>query len=128
MRNMAPALGIDLGTCFSCVGTFQNGMVEIIPNSYGKRVTPSCVAFRGDERLLGDSAFDQAAFNPENTVYEVKRLIGRDFESETVKEDVPLFPFKVVCEEGKIKVQVQFRGEQKSFLPEEISSFSSSPT
>ena len=120
---MAPAIGIDLGTCYSCVGAFQNGMVEIIPNSYGKRVTPSCVAFRGDDRLLGDSASDQTAFNPENTVYEVKRFIGRDFEDETVKSDAALLPFKVVSEEGKIKVQVQYRGEQRSFLPEEISSF-----
>ena len=99
-------------------------MAEIIPNSYGKRVTPSCVAFREDDRLLGDSASDQTAFNPENTVYEVKRFIGRDFEDETVKADAALLPFKVVSEDGKIKVQVQYRGEQKTFLPEEISSCS----
>ena len=65
---MAPAIGIDLGTSYTCVGAFQNGMVEIIPNSYGRRVTPSYVAFSRDERLLGDSAFNQAVFNPENTM------------------------------------------------------------
>ena len=80
---MAPAIGIDLGTCYSCVGTFRDGAVEIIPNSYGKRVSPSYVAFQGDERLLGESALDQATYNSENTVYEVKRLIGRSFEDST---------------------------------------------
>ena len=120
---MAPAIGIDLGTSYTCVGAFQNGMVEIIPNSYGRRVTPSYVAFSRDERLLGDSAFNQAVFNPENTVFEVKRLIGRDYNDETVKADAALFPFKVIEEDGRIKVQVQYHGEEKSFLPEEISAF-----
>ena len=120
---MAPAIGIDLGTCFSCVGTFRDGAVEIIPNSYGKRVSPSYVAFRGDERLLGESALDQAAYNSENTVYEVKRLIGRSFEDTDVKEDIQRFPFVVLEEGDRIKIQVEHRGEQNTFLPEEISSF-----
>ena len=120
---MAPAIGIDLGTCYSCVGTFRDGAVEIIPNSYGKRVSPSYVAFRGDERLLGESALDQAAYNSENTVYEVKRLIGRSFEDTTVKDDIQRFPFKVLKEGDRIKIQVEHHGEQKMFLPEEISSF-----
>ena len=120
---MAPAIGIDLGTCFSCVGTFRDGAVEIIPNSYGKRVSPSYVAFRGDERLLGESALDQAAYNSENTVYEVKRLIGRSFEDTDVREDIQRFPFVVLEEGDRIKIQVEHRGEQNTFLPEEISSF-----
>ena len=120
---MAPVVGIDLGTCYSCVGTFREGAVEIIPNGYGKRVSPSYVAFRGGERLLGESALDQAAYNSENTVYEVKRLIGRNFEDATVKEDIQRFPFKVIKEGERIKIQVEHHGEQKTFLPEEISSF-----
>ena len=120
---MAPAIGIDLGTCYSCVGAFQNGAVEIIPNSYGRRVTPSFVGFHGSERLLGQSAFNQAVFNPQNTVYEVKRLIGRDFEDESVREDVANLPFSVVKEDGKITIKVQFKGKEKKFLPEEISAF-----
>ena len=106
---MAPAIGIDLGTCYSCVGAFQNGAVEIIPNSYGRRVTPSFVGFHGSERLLGQSTFNQAVFNPQNTVYEVKRLIGRDFEDESVREDVANLPFSVVKEDGKITIKVQFK-------------------
>ena len=120
---MGPAIGIDLGTCYSCVGTFKDGSVEIIPNSYGKRVSPSYVAFRGNERLLGESALDQAAYNSENTVFEVKRLIGRNFEDESVQGDIKNFPFKVVKEGERIKIQVEHRGEQKTFFPEEISSF-----
>ena len=118
---MAPAIGIDLGTCFSCVGTFRDGAVEVIPNSYGKRVSPSYVAFRGDERLLGESALDQAVYNSENTVYEVKRLIGRSFEDTTVKDDIQRFPFKLLKEGDRIKIQVEHHGEKKKFLPEEIS-------
>ena len=102
---MAPVVGIDLGTCYSCVGTFREGAVEIIPNGYGKRVSPSYVAFRGGERLLGESALDQAAYNSENTVYEVKRLIGRNFEDATVKEDIQRFPFRVI-KVGGVKTKV----------------------
>ena len=120
---MGPAIGIDLGTCYSCVGAFKDGAVEIIPNSYGKRVTPSYVAFRGDERLLGDSALDQAAYNSENTVFEVKRLIGRNYEDETVQSDIKSLPFKVIKEGGRIKIKVEHHGEEKTFFPEEISSF-----
>jgi heat shock protein 1/8 len=122
-HTMGPAVRIDLGTCFSCIGSFQNGMVEIIPNSYGKRVTPSYVAFNGKERLLGESAFMQSAYNLENTVYEVKRLIGRNFEDTVVQSDAALLPFKIVKENDKIKIEVQYHGETKKFLPEEIASF-----
>ena len=121
---MGPAIGIDLGTCYSCVGTFKDGAVEIIPNSYGKRVSPSYVAFRGNERLLGESALDQAAYNSENTVFEAKRLIGRNFEDETVQADIRNFPFKVVKEGERIKIQMEHHGgKRKTFFPEEISSF-----
>ena len=83
------------------MGAFQNGAVEIIPNSYGKRTTPSYVSFSDTDKLLGDSAFDQAAFNPQNTVYEVKRLIGRNFADKTGMEDVRTFPFTVLEEESR---------------------------
>ena len=104
---------------FICVGTFQNGKVEIIPNSYGKRVSPSYAAFSGSERLLGDSAFDQSAYNPLNTVYEIKRLVGRNFDDESVLHDMMLVPFKVVKDKNKIKVEVEYHGKTRKFVPEE---------
>jgi len=117
------AIGIDLGTTYSCVGVWQNDRVEIIANDQGNRTTPSYVAFTDSERLIGDAAKNQVAMNPINTVFDAKRLIGRKFEDPTVQSDMKHWPFKVVSKEGgKPYIQVSFKGETKDFSPEEISS------
>ncbi|KAG0727866.1 Heat shock protein 1 [Chionoecetes opilio] len=118
----AAAVGIDLGTTYSCVGVFQHGKVEIIANDQGNRTTPSYVAFSDTERLIGDAAKNQVAMNPVNTVFDAKRLIGRKFEEPTVQADMKHWSFAVVNESGKPKVQVEHKGESKVFNPEEISS------
>ena len=116
-------IGIDLGTTYSCVGVWQNDRVEIIANDQGNRVTPSYVAFTDSERLIGDSAKNQVAMNPYNTVFDAKRLIGRNFSDTIVQDDMKHWPFKVVCKQGdKPYIQVQYKGEEKDFSPEEISS------
>eukprot|EP00063_Salmo_salar_P084623 XP_014059458.1 PREDICTED: heat shock 70 kDa protein-like [Salmo salar] len=117
-----PSIGIDLGTTYSCVGVFQHGKVEIIANDQGNRTTPSYVAFTDTERLIGDAAKNQVAMNPNNTVFDAKRLIGRKFNDQVVQADMKHWPFKVVSDGGKPKVQVDYKGENKSFNPEEISS------
>jgi len=118
----APAIGIDLGTTYSCVGVFQHGKVEIIANDQGNRTTPSYVAFTDTERLIGDAAKNQVAMNPSNTIFDAKRLIGRNFEDSTVQSDMKHWPFTVISDGGKPKLQVEYKGETKSFYPEEISS------
>jgi heat shock protein 1/8 len=116
------AIGIDLGTTFSCVGVWQNGRVEIIANDQGNRTTPSYVAFTAEERLIGDAAKGQAAANPSNTVFDAKRLIGRKFQDPVVQAEKKLWPFKVVeGDGGKPKIEVEWKGQKQSFLPEEIS-------
>jgi len=117
-----PAVGIDLGTTYSCVGIFQHGKVEIIANDQGNRTTPSYVAFTDSERLIGDAAKNQAAMNPSNTVFDAKRLIGRKFNDSAVQSDMKHWSFDVVDESGRPKIEVEFKGEKKRFAAEEISS------
>ncbi len=121
--KFAPAIGIDLGTTYSCVGVWQNNHVEIIANDQGNRTTPSYVSFTDDERLIGDGAKAVAAGNPTNTVFDAKRLIGRKFADSQVQSDMKHWPFKVVEDSasGKPKIQVVAKGETKQFTPEEIS-------
>ncbi|CAI5757222.1 unnamed protein product [Candida verbasci] len=119
---MSKAVGIDLGTTYSCVAHFANDRVEIIANDQGNRTTPSFVAFTDTERLIGDAAKNQAAMNPANTVFDAKRLIGRKFDDPEVLNDVKHFPFKVIDKGGKPNIQVEYKGETKVFTPEEISS------
>ena len=115
-------IGIDLGTTYSCVGVQRQGRVEIIANDQGNRITPSYVAFsKDDERLIGDAAKNQAAQNPENTIFDAKRLIGRKWGEADVKKDIKHFPFKLVEKKGKPAIQVTVHGKPKVFTPEEIS-------
>ncbi|KFA63583.1 hypothetical protein S40285_04115 [Stachybotrys chlorohalonatus IBT 40285] len=120
-ENYGTVIGIDLGTTYSCVGVMQKGKVEILVNDQGNRITPSYVAFTEDERLVGDSAKNQAAANPYNTIFDVKRLIGRKFNEKEVQADIKHFPYKVISKDGKPLVQVEVSGENKNFTPEEIS-------
>ncbi|KAK1900711.1 Heat shock cognate 70 kDa protein [Dissostichus eleginoides] len=120
--SKGPAVGIDLGTTYSCVGVFQHGKVEIIANDQGNRTTPSYVAFTDTERLIGDAAKNQVALNPTNTVFDAKRLIGRRFDDDVVQSDMKHWPFTVIDDATRPKVQVDYKGETKSFYPEEISS------
>jgi heat shock protein 5 len=117
-----PVIGIDLGTTYSCVGVYKRGKVEIIANDQGNRITPSYVAWTEDgERLIGDSAKNQATINPENTVFDVKRLIGRKYSDKSVQADKKLFPYTVVSQDDKPYIQVKVNGNDKTFAPEEVS-------
>jgi heat shock protein 5 len=119
---LGTVIGIDLGTTYSCVGVFKNGRVEIIANDQGNRITPSYVAWTDEgERLIGDSAKNQATINPENTVFDVKRLIGRKFADKTVQSDKKMFPFHVVAKGDKPYVEVLVGDKSRQFAPEEIS-------
>jgi len=123
MSNEGPAIGIDLGTTYSCVGVWQHDRVEIIANDQGNRTTPSYVAFTDTERLIGDSAKNQVASNPRNTVFDAKRLIGRKFSDSSVQSDCKLLPYKIVAGAAdKPMIEVDFKNERKSFSSEEISS------
>ncbi|KAH8906223.1 heat shock protein 70 [Coniochaeta sp. PMI_546] len=115
------AVGIDLGTTYSCVATYEGNNVEIIANEQGSFTTPSFVSFTENERLIGEAAKNQAAMNPRNTVFDVKRLIGRRFDDPTVKKDVESWPFKVVDEDGTPKIEVEYLGGTHRFSAQEIS-------
>ena len=117
------AIGIDLGTTYSCVGIFRNGKTEIIPNEQGNRTTPSYVAFKDSERLIGDSAKQQCSSNPEGTIFDAKRLIGRCFNDKSLQNDLRHFPFTVINGKGnKPMIKVMVDNTVKDFTPEEISS------
>jgi len=116
-----PIIGIDLGTTYSCVGIYQNGRVEILANDQGHRITPSYVAFTEEERLVGDAAKNQAPSNPKNTIFDIKRLIGRRYDEPAVQKDLKHFPFTVVSKDNKPFVKVNVKGSEKTFSPEEIS-------
>tara|TARA_B100000900_G_scaffold299353_1_gene257935 strand:+ start:1035 stop:2948 length:1914 start_codon:yes stop_codon:yes gene_type:complete len=116
------AIGIDLGTTYSCVGWWKDNRCEIIANDQGNRTTPSYVSFNEEERLIGDGAKNQASMNPENTIFDAKRLIGRKFDDPAVQNDIKNFPFKVVSDDNKPKIQATYKDELKTFQPEEISS------
>jgi len=120
-----PVIGIDLGTTYSCVGIYKNGRVEIIANDQGNRITPSYVAFGVDDetesKMVGEAAKNQATVNPEQTVFDVKRLIGRRYNDKSVKKDKELLPYHIADKGGKPYIQVKMKGETKQFSPEEIS-------
>ncbi|CAG9318405.1 unnamed protein product [Blepharisma stoltei] len=122
MSSEEPCIGIDLGTTYSCVGVWQNDKVEIIANDQGNRTTPSYVAFSDVERLIGDAAKSQVTRNPENTVFDAKRLIGRKFDEPVVQNDMRLWPFRVICgQDNRPQIVVNFKGQEKRFYAEEIS-------
>jgi heat shock 70kDa protein 1/2/6/8 len=116
------AIGIDLGTTYSCVAVWKNGQCEIIANDQGMRTTPSYVAFTESERLIGNAAKNQASQNPENTIYDAKRLIGRLYNDSSTQSDIKHFPFNIIDKNNKPFIQANYKGELKDFQPEEISS------
>jgi heat shock protein 1/8 len=115
------AIGIDLGTTYSCVGVYQNGKVEIIANEQGNRTTPSVVSFTETEKLVGDAAKNAVVRNATNTIYEAKRLIGREMDDPSLQKDMKSLTYKIVSDKGKPKMEVEFKGETKRFTPEEVS-------
>ncbi|XP_068224636.1 endoplasmic reticulum chaperone BiP-like [Palaemon carinicauda] len=121
-EDVGTVIGIDLGTTYSCVGVFKNGRVEIIANDQGNRITPSYVAFTADgERLIGDAAKNQLTTNPENTIFDAKRLIGREWNDKSVQSDIKLLPFKVINKNDKPHMKVSTSQGDKVFAAEEIS-------
>ncbi|KAK3394905.1 heat shock protein 70 family [Podospora didyma] len=121
VQEYGTVIGIDLGTTYSCVGVMQKGKVEILVNDQGNRITPSYVAFTEDERLVGDAAKNQAPANPHNTIFDIKRLIGRKYSEKDIQSDIKHFPFKIASKDDKPVVKVQVAGAEKTFTPEEIS-------
>ena len=123
------AVGIDLGTTYSCVGLWKNNQVEIIANDMGQRTTPSYVAFTDTERLVGDAAKNQVSMNPENSVFDAKRMIGLNFSehAELLRSDMKHWPFKVNADKNnKPVINVKYMGEDKTFNPEQISAMGES--
>ena len=120
-ESYGTVIGIDLGTTYSCVGVMKNGKVEILANDQGNRITPSYVAFTPEERLIGDAAKNQASSNVENTVFDIKRLIGLKYNDKMVQKEIKHLPYKIDKKDGKPVVKVEFNDETKTFSPEEIS-------
>merc|ERR1719274_500527 len=121
-EDVGTVIGVDLGTTYSCVGIYkQTGGVEIIANDQGNRITPSVVAFNDEERLIGESAKNQATLNPENTIFDAKRLIGRKYTDKTVQADKKLLPFQIKSQDGKPMIKVAVKGEDKMFSSEQVS-------
>ena len=118
---MTKAIGIDLGTTYSCVGVYENGKVEVIANDQGNRTTPSYVSFTDEERLIGDAAKSVASQNPSNTIYDAKRLIGREYNDSSLQDEKKSLSYDVINDGGKPKIKVSVKGEDKKFTPEEIS-------
>ena len=117
-----PVIGIDLGTTYSCVGIYKNGRVEVIPNEFGNRITPSFVAFTDDEKLVGEAAKNQAHQNPERSIYVVKRLIGREYRDKELQKDLKWLPYTVINKEGKPYIETRVQTSKvKHYSPEEIS-------
>ena len=122
MEKESIAIGIDLGTTYSCVGVWKDNQVEIIANDQGVRTTPSYVAFTNNERLIGQSAKNQAGSNPTNTIFDAKRLIGRKYSESTTQSDIKHFPFTVKADsQDRPIITTNYKGEEKDFKPEEIS-------
>lgn len=121
VENYGTVIGIDLGTTYSCVGVMKGGRVEILANDQGQRITPSYVAFTEEERLVGDAAKNQAAGNAANTIFDIKRLIGLKYKDKSVQNDLKHLPYNVINKDGRPVVRVEFKGEEKTFTPEEIS-------
>ena len=120
-EKIGTVIGIDLGTTYSCVGVYQKGKVDIIANEVGNRITPSVVSFHEGQRFVGDSAIPQLISNPTNTIYAVKRLIGRRFDEKEVQEEIPRLPYKVVNKDNRPFIRVEIKGEEKDLSPEEVS-------
>jgi len=122
-EDKGPVIGIDLGTTYSCVGVVENGEVTIIANDQGNRITPSYVAFssNSNDRLIGDAAKNQAPMNPSNTVFDVKRFIGRRFDEPTVGKDRKMLPYAIIDKDNKPQVEVSVNGASRMYTPEEIS-------
>jgi len=121
-KSSSVAIGIDLGTTFSCVGIYRGGKVEIIANDQGNRTTPSFVSFTSEERLIGDPAKSSASSNPKNTVYDAKRLVGRNYNDSTMQDEIKHFSYNVINKNNKPTIEVEYKNEKKQFTPEEISS------
>merc|ERR1711907_203983 len=121
-EDVGTVIGVDLGTTYSCVGIYkQTGGVEILANDQGNRITPSVVAFNEEERLIGDAAKNQATLNPENTIFDAKRLIGRKYTDKTVQADKKLLPFQIKSQDGKPMIAVKVKGEDKQYSAEQVS-------
>ena len=121
-ENYGTVVGIDLGTTYSCVGVMKNGRIKILANDQGNRITPSYVAFtENNERLVGDAAKNQAASNPHNTIFDIKRLIGQRFSDKVIQREIKHLPYKIVDQDDRPVVKVEYNGEEKTFTAEEIS-------